>query len=151
MDSSSLISFLFISIINSFFFNLMIRYFARKYKLLIDIPNKNRKFHKRPTPMTGGLSIMIGIILMNPEKYNPFNGQTVIVDEIHNLISEMTGKGFNGPQLYEMLMRAENMKLIGYQRHYLKTSLFLGFVWEHKCLQKIWVVPYNVPRIINLK
>lgn len=62
MDSSSLISFLFISIINSFFFNLMIRYFARKYKLLIDIPNKNRKFHKRPTPMTGGLSIMISII-----------------------------------------------------------------------------------------
>lgn len=44
---------------------------------------------------------------------NPFDNKIVIVDEIHNLISEMSGNGFNGPQLYEMLMRANNLKLIG--------------------------------------
>lgn len=62
MNLVSLISFLFISVINSFFFNLIIRYFAKKYKLLIDIPNRNRKFHKRATPMTGGISIVISIV-----------------------------------------------------------------------------------------
>jgi UDP-GlcNAc:undecaprenyl-phosphate GlcNAc-1-phosphate transferase len=62
MDNVSLLSFLLISIINSFFFNLILRTFARKKRLLIDIPNKSRKFHKRPTPMTGGISILINII-----------------------------------------------------------------------------------------
>ena len=62
MDKASLLSFLLISIINSFFFNLILRTFARKNRLLIDIPNKSRKFHKRPTPMTGGISILINII-----------------------------------------------------------------------------------------
>ena len=31
------------------------------------------------------------------------NNAVIIVDEIHNLISEMVGSGYNGPNLYEML------------------------------------------------
>jgi hypothetical protein len=44
---------------------------------------------------------------------NPFDNAVIIVDEIHNLISEMVGSGYNGPNLYEMLMRARNCKFIG--------------------------------------
>ena len=30
--------------------------------ILIDAPDKQRKFHKNPTPLTGGLGITIGIV-----------------------------------------------------------------------------------------
>ena len=43
---------------------------------------------------------------------NPFSNKVVVIDEIHNLTSQMAGSGINGPVLYELLMRAENCKLI---------------------------------------
>ena len=43
---------------------------------------------------------------------NPFNNKVVVIDEIHNLSSMMVGSGFNGPRIYELLMRAENCKLV---------------------------------------
>jgi UDP-GlcNAc:undecaprenyl-phosphate GlcNAc-1-phosphate transferase len=36
---------------------------AERYKLFIDIPDKNRKFHNRATPVTGGLSIIITVLI----------------------------------------------------------------------------------------
>ena len=52
--------------------------------------------------------------IYNPhnEVPNPFDNKLVIIDEVHNLISMMSGDGVNGPILYEMLMRASNCKLV---------------------------------------
>ena len=52
-----------VSLLCSFFVNAVTRGIARKYKILIDLPDKNRKFHKRATPLTGGISIFLGSIL----------------------------------------------------------------------------------------
>lgn len=52
-----------ISFLCSFFVNAVARGIARKNKILIDLPDRNRKFHKRASPLTGGLSIFIGSIL----------------------------------------------------------------------------------------
>lgn len=52
--------------------------------------------------------------IYNPQNNleNPFSHKVVVIDEIHNLTSQMAGGGINGPILYELLMRAENCKLI---------------------------------------
>ena len=52
--------------------------------------------------------------IYNPETAaeNPFNNKVIIIDEIHNLSSMMAGNGFNGPILYEMIMRAKNCRII---------------------------------------
>ena len=38
------------------------RQIAKKNEVLIDNPDDQRKFHKNPTPLTGGIGISIGII-----------------------------------------------------------------------------------------
>ena len=43
---------------------------------------------------------------------NPFDNKVLVIDEIHNLTSSMVGSGFNGPRIYELIMRASNLKLI---------------------------------------
>lgn len=43
---------------------------------------------------------------------NPFDDKVLVIDEIHNLTSSMVGGGFNGPKLYELIMRAKNLKLV---------------------------------------
>jgi hypothetical protein len=43
---------------------------------------------------------------------NPLDDKVLIIDEIHNLTSKMIGEGFNGPRLYELIMRAKNLKLV---------------------------------------
>ena len=42
--------------------NAWLRILARKKNFLIDRPDKYRKFHKNPTPLTGGIGITFGII-----------------------------------------------------------------------------------------
>ena len=49
--------------------------------------------------------------IVNPED-NPFNDKVLVVDEIHNLISMMIGGGFNGPQVYRLLMTARRVKYV---------------------------------------
>ena len=46
--------------------------------------------------------------IYNPENKldNPFDNKVIVVDEVHNLISMMSGSGFNGQFLYEMLRKA---------------------------------------------
>ena len=56
MNSINILVLFLISILASFFTNAIFRSIA-KNKILIDLPDKNRKFHKRPTPLTGGVSI----------------------------------------------------------------------------------------------
>jgi UDP-GlcNAc:undecaprenyl-phosphate GlcNAc-1-phosphate transferase len=54
---------LFLSIFASITFNGFLRNISRAYNVLIDIPEKSRKFHDRATPLTGGLSIYIGTLV----------------------------------------------------------------------------------------
>ena len=63
MNSINIVVLFLISILASFFTNAIFRSVAKRNKILIDLPDKNRKFHKRPTPLTGGISILTGSIM----------------------------------------------------------------------------------------
>ena len=63
MTVSSSLSILFLSFFASITFNGLFRNLAKKYGILIDLPDKSRKFHFRATPLTGGISIFIAMIV----------------------------------------------------------------------------------------
>ena len=51
--------------------------------------------------------------LTNDNKTNPFDNKVIIVDEVHNLVSNMTNeKNKIGPILFNLLMKAKNIKII---------------------------------------
>jgi len=52
----------FLSFFASLVSNAWLRILAKKNNFLIDNPDKYRKFHKNPTPLTGGIGIAFGII-----------------------------------------------------------------------------------------
>ena len=62
MQTSLTLSILFLSFFASITFNGLLRNIAKKRKILIDIPDKSRKFHIRSTPLTGGIGIFLGMI-----------------------------------------------------------------------------------------
>ena len=62
MQTSLTLSILFLSFFASITFNGLLRNIAKKRKILIDIPDKSRKFHSRSTPLTGGIGIFLGMI-----------------------------------------------------------------------------------------
>ena len=62
MSLSVFFSLIFLGIFTSIFFNGLFRVIAKKYNILIDVPDKSRKFHLRKTPITGGLAIQASII-----------------------------------------------------------------------------------------
>ena len=43
---------------------------------------------------------------------NPFDDKVIIIDEIHNFTSGITGSGYNNQRLYELILRAKNTNLI---------------------------------------
>lgn len=43
--------------------NSVLRNFAKEKKLLVDIPDRSRKFHDRATPLTGGIGILLAVII----------------------------------------------------------------------------------------
>ena len=59
MSFSTSISILLLSFFASITFNGFFRNIAKKNNILVDIPDKSRKFHFRATPLTGGISIFI--------------------------------------------------------------------------------------------
>ena len=63
MELTIILDYLIISIIASMAINSLLRNFAKKYYLLIDLPNRSRKFHKRATPLTGGIGILIALLV----------------------------------------------------------------------------------------
>tara|TARA_B100000886_G_scaffold179131_1_gene122790 strand:- start:409 stop:1785 length:1377 start_codon:yes stop_codon:yes gene_type:complete len=63
MPDSLALSILLLAFFASITFNGFFRNIAKKYNILIDIPDKSRKFHFRPTPLTGGIGIFFSIIL----------------------------------------------------------------------------------------
>ena len=63
MITTSNLTILFLSIFASVTFNGFFRNISNANKILIDIPEKSRKFHDRATPLTGGISIYIGTLV----------------------------------------------------------------------------------------
>ena len=72
MNLNIIIDYLILSIIASFAINMILRNIAKTNKILVDIPDKSRKFHKRATPLTGGISIIIAA-LISGKLYVDFN------------------------------------------------------------------------------
>ena len=63
MTLTIIFDYLLISVIASIAINTILRNFAASNKFLIDIPDRNRKFHKDATPVTGGLGIIIALLI----------------------------------------------------------------------------------------
>ncbi|MFL2720825.1 MAG: MraY family glycosyltransferase [Gammaproteobacteria bacterium] len=63
MELTIILDYIIISIIASMAINSILRNYAKNYNLLVDLPNRSRKFHKRPTPLTGGIGILIAILV----------------------------------------------------------------------------------------
>jgi UDP-GlcNAc:undecaprenyl-phosphate GlcNAc-1-phosphate transferase len=63
MELNIIIDYLIISIMASLAINSVLRNFAKEKKLLVDIPDRSRKFHKRATPLTGGIGILLAVII----------------------------------------------------------------------------------------
>ena len=63
MEITIIIDYLIISIIASVSINSLLRNYAKKNNLLIDLPDRSRKFHARPTPLTGGIGIFLSLLL----------------------------------------------------------------------------------------
>ena len=63
MDLTIILDYIIISIIASMTINSVLRNYAKKYKILVDLPDRSRKFHKRSTPLTGGLGILLALLI----------------------------------------------------------------------------------------
>ena len=63
MVNTSILVILFIGFFASVTFNGFFRNIAKANNILIDIPDKSRKFHFRATPLTGGISIYIATLV----------------------------------------------------------------------------------------
>ena len=80
MELNIIIDYLIISIIASMAINSVFRNVAKKKNILVDIPDRSRKFHKRATPLTGGLAILIAVVISG-ELYLDLNGLKGYVPE----------------------------------------------------------------------
>ena len=63
MEITIIIDYLIISIVASVAINSILRNYAKTNNILVDLPDRSRKFHQRPTPLTGGTGIFIALIL----------------------------------------------------------------------------------------
>jgi UDP-GlcNAc:undecaprenyl-phosphate GlcNAc-1-phosphate transferase len=63
MEITIIIDYLIISIIASVAVNSILSNYAKSKNILVDLPDRSRKFHKRPTPLTGGMGIFIAVLL----------------------------------------------------------------------------------------
>ena len=89
MNINILIDYLIISATVSIAINYIARNIAKRNNILVDLPDRSRKFHKRPTPLTGGLSIFLSL-LISAKLYidlNELNGFIPLSAEIGNAIS----------------------------------------------------------------
>ncbi len=80
MDLTIILDYIIISIIASMTINSVLRNYAKKYKVLVDLPDRGRKFHKRPTPLTGGLGILLAL-LVSGKLYIDLNNLTGYLPE----------------------------------------------------------------------
>jgi hypothetical protein len=47
------------------------------------------------------------------QRISSLDNHTIIIEEVHNLISMMVTKSKKGPEIYRMLMEAKNVKIVG--------------------------------------
>lgn len=47
------------------------------------------------------------------QKISSLDNHTIIIEEVHNLVSMMVTKSKKGPEIYRMLMEAKNVKIVG--------------------------------------
>ena len=80
MDLTIILDYIIISIIASMTINSILRNYAKKYNILVDIPDRSRKFHKRATPLTGGTGILIAL-LVSGKLYIDLNNLTGYLPE----------------------------------------------------------------------
>ena len=80
MELTIILDYIIISIIVSMTINSILRNFAKKYNFLVDIPDRSRKFHKKPTPTTGGIGILIAL-LISGKLYVDLNNLTGYIPE----------------------------------------------------------------------
>ncbi len=80
MELTIILDYIIISIIASMTVNSILRNFAKKNNFLVDLPDRSRKFHKRPTPLTGGIGIFIAV-LISGKLYIDLNNLTGYVPE----------------------------------------------------------------------
>jgi UDP-GlcNAc:undecaprenyl-phosphate GlcNAc-1-phosphate transferase len=85
MDLNLIIDYLIISIIASLAINMVLRNIAHHNNILVDIPDKSRKFHKRATPVTGGLGIILSV-LISGKLYIDLNGLNGYVPVFSNYL-----------------------------------------------------------------
>ena len=90
MELNLIIDYLILSIFVSMAVNFILRNYAKNKKILIDIPDRSRKFHKRPTPLTGGLGIYIAL-LISGKFYMDFNNLSGYLPEFtfHLMVSSI--------------------------------------------------------------
>ncbi|MEC7451458.1 MAG: hypothetical protein VX866_02870, partial [Pseudomonadota bacterium] len=90
MELTLIFDYIIISIIASIAINSVLRNYAKKYKLLIALPDRSRKFHKRPTPLTGGIAILVALLLSS-KLYIDLNNLNGYVPEFtYNLVIAST-------------------------------------------------------------
>ena len=63
MGVNIILDYLVLSALMSLAVNYIIRDIAKKKNLLVDLPDKSRKFHKRATPLTGGIGILVALLI----------------------------------------------------------------------------------------
>ena len=63
MEITIIFDYLIISIIASVAINSILRNYAAQKNFLVDLPDRSRKFHERPTPLTGGIGIFLALLL----------------------------------------------------------------------------------------
>ena len=93
--------------------NSVLRNFAKEKKLLVDIPDRSRKFHKRATPLTGGIGILLAVIISteiyldmnNLKGYMPEFSQELYVASIPLLILFLIDDFKNLRPIYRLIIQ----------------------------------------------
>jgi len=110
----------FLSFFASLISNAILRRFASEKGFLIDSPDKHRKFHSKPTPLTGGIGITIGIIFSslflvlfsNPSFDNAMSEENFIGNSQNLLKSEVKIELNSNFNLYEVDLNEDLKKIL---------------------------------------
>jgi len=113
MELNVIIDYLIISILASLAINSVLSNFAKEKKLLVDIPDRSRKFHKRATPLTGGLGILLAVIvsteiyldLNNLNGYMPEFSRQLYVASIPLLLLFLVDDFKTLPPIYRIIIQ----------------------------------------------
>jgi len=113
MELNIIIDYLIISIMASLAINSVLRNFAKQKNLLVDIPDRSRKFHKRATPLTGGIGILLAVIISteiyldmnNLKGYMPEFSQKLYIASIPLLILFLIDDYKNLRPLYRLIIQ----------------------------------------------